>query len=147
MVMAWNRVSRTSRWWICAVYLVLLAVLSLLPAWLFPSATTQVPGLDKLVHAGMYGVLGALFRWAADENKRWAARWWGLPLAGAGYGLLMECCQYGCSGGARTFSMRDAGANLLGIMVVWGWTGKKMGQGNPAVLRDEMAADTVAKDE
>ena len=109
-------------------YLILIAVLSLLPVWLFPQAISQMWGMDKLVHVGMYGVLGVLLRWAAAGNNGWT-RGWRLPLAGAGYGWVMECFQYGFSGGARTFSMGDAIANLVGVSVFWWWTNRHMNFG------------------
>ncbi len=111
---------------ICATYLMVLAALSLMPMWLFPPSISQIFGIDKLIHVGLYGILGALLRWAVEEEKKGWTRGWILPLAGAGYGWLMECCQYGFSGGARSFSWGDAGANLLGVMLFWGWAGQKI---------------------
>ena len=102
----------------CAAHLGLIAVLSLLPAWLFPPAAAGIPGMDKLVHVAMYGVLGALLRWAAGPKVSPAGRW--LPLAAAGYGLLMEFLQLEFSGGARMFSWGDAAANLAGAFLFWG---------------------------
>jgi VanZ family protein len=106
----------------CGLYLGLIAVLSLLPAWIFPPSPARIPGLDKWVHVAMYGVLGVLLRWAAVSNKAGTSSW-RLPLAGAAYGLLMEGLQ-GWLGGGRSFSWGDAAANLAGVVLFWhaaGW--------------------------
>lgn len=110
-------VPRAVRRWACAAHLALIAVLSLLPGWIFPASASRIPGLDKWVHAAMYGVLGALLRWAAGAKVGPAGRW--LPLAGGGYGLLMEFLQRWISGGSRTFSWGDAAANLAGVVLLW----------------------------
>ena len=107
-----------ARRWICGGYLAWIAVLSLVPAWLFPSSLAEVPGIDKWIHVAMYGGLGMLLRWAAGAGRLpWRA--WGLPLAGAGYGLLMECLQCAMNGAGRAFSWGDAGANLVGVVLLW----------------------------
>lgn len=116
-----------ARRWVCAGHLALIAVLSLLPAWMFPPSTVRIPGIDKVAHVAMYGVLGLLLRWAAGQEKiPPAARW--LPAGGAGYGLLMEFLQLWFSGGARMFSWLDAAANLAGVVLFWwmadGWMRK-----------------------
>ena len=103
---------------ICAAHGALIAALSLMPAWMFPPSASRIPGFDKVVHAAMYGGLGALLRWAAGGKSILpAARW--LPAAGAGYGLLMELLQPWIGGAGRTFSWGDAWANLAGIAVGW----------------------------
>ena len=105
------------RRWICAAHLALIAVLSLVPAWLFPPSLTEVPGIDKWVHVALYGVLGALLRWAA--GVRIGAADWCRPAAGAGYGVLMEFLQLWFGGGTRSFSWADAMADLAGVAVFW----------------------------
>ncbi len=103
---------------VCTLYLILLTVLSLLPAYLFPPSVTQISGIDKAMHVAMYGLLAAMLRWAAGQGPlRPAARW--LPLAAAGYGLLMECLQLLLSGGTRMFGWDDALANLVGAVLFW----------------------------
>lgn len=102
---------------ICAAHMVLIAVLSLVPAWLFPPALAEVPGLDKWVHGALYGLLGALLRWAAGNRPGAGA--WRWPVAGAGYGLLLEWLQLAMCGGTRAFSWGDAGANLAGVVGFW----------------------------
>ena len=104
----------------------LIAVLSLLPAWLFPPSLAQIPGVDKWVHMAMYGVLGALLRWAAAARPGWRMHL-ALPLAAAGYGLLMEILQLGIGGPGRMFSWGDAAANLAGAVVFWLAAGRLLG--------------------
>ena len=118
------------RKWACAVHLALIAVLSLVPAWLFPPSPPGLPGLDKVVHVGLYGVLGALLRWAAGP---WAARRaaLGLPAAGALYGLLLEGLQPWLGGAGRAFSWGDAAANLAGVALFWLATGRLLGVEKP----------------
>ena len=116
-------VSLVVRRWICAFHLALIAVLSLAPAWLFPPSPPGIPGIDKAVHVGLYGVLGALLRWAAGTwAERRAALW--LPVAGAAYGFMLEGLQPWIGGAGRMFSWGDAAANLAGVGLFWllaGW--------------------------
>lgn len=109
------------RRWLCAAHLVVIAVLSLMPAWLFPATTPHIPGLDQVVHFAMYGVLGALLRWAAGARPGWQAHL-GWPLAAGAYGLLLEILQPALGGG-RGFSWGDAGMDLLGAALLWFGTG------------------------
>ena len=106
----------------CASHLVLIALLSLLPAWLFPPADASVPGMDKIVHLAMYGWLGVLLRWEASrEGGRTAGAW---RLSGAIlYGLLMEVFQL-LAGGGRMFSWGDAAANAAGVLLFWAGAGR-----------------------
>lgn len=111
------------RKWACSVHLALIAVLSLAPAWLFPPSPPGVPGIDKAVHVGLYGVLGALLRWAAGPRaERRAALW--LPIAGAAYGLILEGLQPLIGGEGRSFSWGDAAANLIGVALFWWAAGR-----------------------
>lgn len=69
------------------------ALLSWLPAWL--NAVLQVVPLDKLVHAGIYGLLASLWWWALlprDGGHRWAEPGWPFLLAVA-FGALDEVHQ------------------------------------------------------
>ena len=109
---------------VCAAHLGLIAVLSLVPAWLFPPTVAQVPGIDKWAHLGMYGVLGALFRWAAGTGRRGGT----LPAAGIAYGLLMELLQMWIGGGTRMFSWGDVAANAAGVGAGWVWTAWALGR-------------------
>jgi VanZ family protein len=122
-------VSLVVRRWICAIHLALIAVLSLAPAWLFPPSPPGLPGIDKAVHVGLYGILGALLRWAAGP---WAATRaaLALPAAGALYGLLLELLQPWLGGAGRAFSWADAAANLAGIVLFWVVAGRFLGREN-----------------
>ncbi|NCA81154.1 MAG: hypothetical protein EOM72_00210 [Opitutae bacterium] len=111
------------RRWACAIHMALIAVLSLLPAWRFPPSLAQIPGADKWAHVAMYGVLGALFRWAAELEEARSPRWL-LPAAAIGYGLLMEILQLTLRGGVRTFSWADAVANGVGAVGFWWGMGR-----------------------
>lgn len=106
------------RRWACGLHLALIAVLSLLPAWIFPPSVTSVAGLDKVVHAVLYGVLGALLYWTATASRKDAnpTLWW---LGAMGYGVLMEVLQLILSGASRGFSWGDVLANAVGVAVGW----------------------------
>jgi VanZ family protein len=106
------------RWGFCGFYLVIVAVLSLVPPSVFPPLPA-IPGIDKLAHFLMYGGLGACLYWAPSGS-----RWQGPPvfvvLAGAfTYGLLMEICQSAFTDGSRAFGWGDLAANALGTVVFW----------------------------
>ena len=111
-------VSQSIRRGLCAAHAALIAVLSLVPAWVFPSAAGGVPGLDKVVHFVLYGGLGALLRWAQLPGRggRGGAAW---VAAAAGYGLLMEILQLTLCAGSRGFSWGDALANTAGAAGGW----------------------------
>ncbi|MDD3440651.1 MAG: hypothetical protein PHU50_04285, partial [Kiritimatiellae bacterium] len=64
MGLSFSVVSLAVRRGLCAAHAGLIAVLSLAPVWLFPPSAGSVPGLDKVVHFVLYGLLGALLRWA-----------------------------------------------------------------------------------
>ena len=121
------------RMWACAAHLALIAVLSLMPAWLFPPSQPGVSGIDKAVHVGLYGVLGALLRWAAGPRAAPRAALW-LPAAGAVYGFLLELLQPWMGGAGRAFSWGDAAANLVGVFLFWIAAGRWLGRKNPNFL-------------
>ena len=112
------------RRWACAGHLTLIAVLSLVPAWLFPPSVSRIPGIDKWAHVAMYGALGVLLRWAAGPTAAARTSRW-LPVAGVAYGFLMELLQLWVSGGNRSFSWADAAANLVGV-VLGGWAAGRL---------------------
>ena len=145
------------RWGVCGFYLVLVAVLSLVPPSVLPPLPA-IPGMDKLAHFLMYGGLGACLYWAVSGS-----RWQGPPvfvvLAGAfAYGLLMEICQSAFTNGSRAFGWGDLAANALGTIVFWqaakgfhrwllrggGYRRKRRGVGPPAApLRGKAARRDV----
>ena len=83
------------------------------------------------MHAGLYGLLGALLRWAAAAGGRGAGVHLGWPLAAAGYGLLMEFLQLAFGGGTRMFSWGDALANQAGAVGLWIAAGRFLGSAPP----------------
>lgn len=110
--------SRGLRHLLCGLHLALIAILSLLPAWVFPPSVTGVAGMDKVVHAVLYGVLGALVYWARAADRKAPPRA-GWALGAMGYGVLMEVLQLTLSGASRGFSWGDILANTVGIAVGW----------------------------
>ncbi len=120
-------VSLALRRWICAVHLAVIAVLSLARRGCFRRRRPGLPGIDKAVHVGLYGILGALLRWAAGAwGERRAAL--ALPAAGALYGLLLELLQPWLGGAGRAFSWGDAAANLAGVGLFWWIAGRFLGR-------------------
>ena len=130
----WRTVSQTVRAWICGAYVGLITAISLVPAGLFPPSLPQLPGMDKVVHLGMYGVLGMLMRWVAAGSLTWERRW-ALPLAGAVYGLLLEGAQQALAGSGRAFSWGDAAANLAGVGLGWWGAERRRADAVPGELR------------
>lgn len=114
------------RRWTCAGHLALIAVLSLVPAWLFPPSVSEIPGIDKWAHVAMYGALGVLLRWAAGPAAAVRTSLW-LPVAGGAYGFLMELLQLWISGGTRSFSWADVAANLVGVVLGCWAAGRLLG--------------------
>ncbi len=104
-------------------WLVLLTVLSLMPADDLDLDGPNIPYLDKWAHFGFYAiatVLGALFLW--ERKRPDEVRGTNLLLLGvllAGYGMIIEVLQ-GIGGQDRSAELLDLGANILGI-VSGGW--------------------------
>lgn len=97
-------------------WLVLVTAMSLLPASALPS-TTAFKGMDKLIHAYMYGqfviLLVITFHKQHDfDQVKHAPRSIALAIATA-YGLLMELLQHNLIPG-RTFDFLDILANIGG---------------------------------
>lgn len=96
-------------------------VIQLLLLWPSPPSVPQafnVPGLDKLVHAGLFAVLAVLVSLAADRRPAWWA-WAGSAL----YGALTEFEQWFVP--SRSMSVGDfladaAGAAIgLALLATW----------------------------
>jgi VanZ family protein len=105
-----------------AAWTTIIPALSLLPACFFSGAAHmgRIPGMDKIVHALIYGIQTALligawrsFRPCGPDRV--------LACAGAAsaYGFLMEVLQRILTT-SRQFSWGDMAANLLGALVVAG---------------------------
>ena len=108
----------------CAVYLGLVAGLSLAPSSAFPSSLTGIPGADKVVHFAMYGGLAAVLRWALAAGTAAPCRRRGVLLGAVAYGLLMEILQATVTHDMRGFGWGDIAANTTGALAFWTLTGR-----------------------
>ena len=116
----WLAVPSRYRWMACAAHLWLIGILSLLPPGAFPAGIGAIPGADKVAHLVLYGVLGALLRWAVEGRDGGPgvrrAVWLG---AAAAYGFLMEVLQSLGTKGMRAFGWGDMAANVVGAAAFW----------------------------
>jgi hypothetical protein len=102
--------------------MVLIAVLSLLPARLFPPSDASIPGTRQARASGDVRLSGCPAALGGQPGGGAAAGSW--RLAGAiGYGLLMEVFQL-LGGGGRMFSWGDAAANAAGVLLFWAGAGR-----------------------
>ena len=96
---------------IVAVILILIAVL--MPADDVPSV--GIPNIDKLVHAGMFGVLTLCFYgeylWNEKRLPTLFYSWLGIEL----FAMLTECLQYFVEG--RSTDIKDFIADTIGTIV------------------------------
>jgi len=99
---------------IAILYLSIVAVLSLMPAYDLPHITVY-PGFDKLVHFSMY--LGAAFlgSWSLEISRNRMKPVYFLLAGVFLYGVLMEILQRTMHNG-RNFEFRDMIANLTGAI-------------------------------
>jgi VanZ family protein len=99
-------------------YVIVVAVLCLLPARTFedvPSFTNA----DAVAHFLMYGLLAGMLCWAlAGKTGSSTARYAGVILSCAAYGMLIELLQAAFPGLGRTFSWLDETANCAGAIAV-----------------------------
>ncbi len=88
------------------------------------SSLGKIQGMDKIVHAVIYGIQTALLI-AAWRSCRPGDRLWLCAGAATAYGALMEVLQRTCTS-CRQFSWGDMLANALGAGIVAaslaGWT-------------------------
>lgn len=104
-----------------AGWTLIIPLLALLPAAFFGATGDigKIPGLDKIVHAFIYGLQAALlimaFRTLSLFPLRCACRL--AVLIASVYGLLMEVLQHLLTS-ARQFSWGDVLANFCGAVVV-----------------------------
>jgi VanZ family protein len=98
-----------------SIYLVVIALLSLLPSYDIPDIRL-FPGADKLVHMCMYLGLSVLACWSYDISHH-RMKFMYLLLAGVFmYGVLMEILQRTMHNG-RSFDFKDMIANLTGAIL------------------------------
>jgi VanZ family protein len=114
MISYFIQVRQSTRITIVLIYLVCIAILSLLPVQDLP----KVPvfrGFDKLVHFSMYFAFSFLFGWAlkADHNYLWLFLI--VPVA-VGWGIFMEYLQLEMHRG-RHFDLHDVAANSIGVCI------------------------------
>jgi VanZ family protein len=100
---------------IAAIYLGIIAVLSLMPARDLPHITV-FQSFDKMVHFSMYFGLSFLACWSLEINRNRMKPIYLLLLSVFLYGVLMEILQRTMHNG-RNFEFRDMIANLTGAVV------------------------------
>jgi len=99
---------------IASIYLVLIAILSLLPSYDLPDIP-MFEGEDKAIHVCMYFGLAILVCWSFDFSRKRMGPLY-LMLAGVFFwGVLMEILQRTMHNG-RNFDFRDMIANLVGAL-------------------------------
>lgn len=79
----------------------------------------DIPGLDKVVHFVMYGVLSFLLLWAVEKTIRNSLKLWNLlliVLLSSSFGLLMEILQKTMTS-VRNFDIYDIIANIIGVLL------------------------------
>ena len=106
----------------CATYAGLVTWLSLAPASTFSKlpAVLERPGMDKLAHFLMYGLLVLLVRWALAEHWKFRLPPWSIVAGASAYGLAMEIAQaLMAQQYHRTFDVGDVIANTAGASVSW----------------------------
>lgn len=97
---------------VSVIYIGIIVTLSLLPANDFPKVPL-FPGVDKVIHVGMYFMMAITLLWAVHETK--VTRWkiYGFII---GWGLMMEIVQNLMNLG-RSFSGLDILANITGAFL------------------------------
>jgi VanZ family protein len=100
---------------IAALYLVTIAVLSLMPSYDLPSFTI-FPEIDKVVHICMYLGLSFLACWSFEIRRDRMKPLYFMLVTVFMYGILMEVLQRTMHNG-RNFDFRDMIANLTGAIV------------------------------
>ena len=98
-----------------AVYLIVIALLSLWPANSLPHVSL-FSGADKLVHICMYPGLSSLACWIYDIGHQRIRFIYSLLAAVFMYGVLMEILQHTMHNG-RSFDFKDMIANLVGAII------------------------------
>ena len=101
------------RWWLAPVlWALLLFVASSIPGTSYPDVAFQYA--DKIVHVGIYGMLGALLALAARLSKPWSVRkvWLFAVALAAAYGATDELHQLFVPN--RSADLRDLLADAVG---------------------------------
>lgn len=86
-------------------------------------------GVDKLVHLGLYAVLGGLAGWGWFRARRWPAAWW--PIAAV---MLVGACDemHQRTVPGRSAEIMDFLADAAGAVVAFGlvgwWAARRSGR-------------------
>ena len=109
--MGWRR--RLSLWLPVAAVAGLILYVSVRDV--IPESAPTIPHLDKILHAGAYGLLSLVLARAMGSGLSW---WWAAVVA-SGYGGLMEFIQHFVG---RNPSFLDELANAVGaVAAAWVW--------------------------
>ena len=100
---------------IAIMYLGIIAILSLMPAYDLPHITVFA-NFDKLVHFSMYFGAAILACWSMDISRERMKPIYYLLIGVFMYGVLMEILQRTMHNG-RNFEFKDMIANLTGAIV------------------------------
>jgi VanZ family protein len=103
---------RNYRLTIISAILILIAVL--MPGQNVPQV--GVPGIDKIIHFSMFGVLTLCFYFEYSRHQKKLPRFFNTVLMIGAFGLLTEVMQLFTD--SRSFDMRDLAVDLAGILIV-----------------------------
>lgn len=79
----------------------------------------DIPGLDKMVHFVMYGILSFLLLWTGEKVSKTRLELQNLLvviLVSSGFGILMEILQKTLTT-VRNFDIYDIIANIIGVLL------------------------------
>ena len=123
---------RWARWLLFAGWAALVLYLGSQPPGDLPRMPwIDLPGIDKLEHAGMYGVLGFLGSWATGPRSPWKALLGGLAV-GLAWGGLDEWIQSAVPG--RFSDAGDWAADALGS-AAGAWLAWRSARRQPAFFK------------
>ena len=97
------------------VYLLMIALLSLMPVDVLPDFTVN-KGIDKVIHVGMYLGLALVAGWSFNITRKRMKPVFYLLAGVFMWGVLMEILQRTMHNG-RNFDFRDMVANLSGAII------------------------------
>jgi VanZ family protein len=112
-----DRLMRLRTWGLTVAWAVVIVAVTAAPASTLPSAPI-LPGIDKLVHAGLFGILSWLALQARDRDRGVHLPSWMLVSGLALFAAADEWLQRLVPG--RTASIMDWMADIVGILIaVW----------------------------
>jgi len=92
-----------------------ILLLLLLPSQLFPKTPQNQIGLDKVVHAFLFGAMTAVFSAEHRAGKKVSPPFVMSLFVISAFALLTEFCQVLTH--TRHFDVRDWGADIIGILI------------------------------